>query len=143
MVGIQVQRVTEHALPVPARESADAAGYDLRSTLKWVLYPGEQKPIPTGFAWAIPRGFVGLIRDRSGLAVRNRVTTVAGVIDADYRGEVCAVMVNDGPDPLSIEPGDRIAQIVVVPCLGMPCVETGALPETRRDVGGFGSTGAA
>lgn len=143
MVGIQVQRVTEHALPVPARESAGAAGYDLRSTLKWVLYPGEQKPIPTGFAWAIPKGFVGLIRDRSGLAVRNRVTTVAGVIDSDYRGEVAAVMVNEGDKPLSIEPGDRIAQMVIVPCLLVPCVESDALLETLRNVGGFGSTGTA
>lgn len=141
MSAIQVSRATEHDLPVPARESADAAGYDLRSTLKWMLYPGEQKAIPTGFAWAIPIGFAGLIRDRSGLAVRSRVTTVAGVIDSDYRGEVCAVLANHGDQPLDIEIGTRIAQMVIVACLQSPCVETGALPETARGSGGFGSTG--
>ena len=140
---IQVKRVGDHKLPVPRRETVEAAGFDLRSAVTWVVYPGEQAAIPTGFAWSIPEGMVGLVRDRSGLAARGRITTTAGVIDSDYRGEITVLLRNDGDLSFKIAPGDRIAQLVVVQCLLGYCEEVSELSETARGAGGFGHTGVA
>lgn len=140
---IAVKRVGDHALDLPRRGSAYAAGIDLSSAVTWVVYPGEQVLIPTGFAWAIPHGHVGVIKDRSGLASKRQVYTAAGVIDSDYRGEVMALIRNRGEECLKIAKGDRIAQMLVVPCLLADIEEVAELDETVRGAGGFGSTGVA
>jgi dUTP pyrophosphatase len=140
---INVTRVGEHTLPIPRRETAEAAGFDLRASVAWILYPGEQRAIPTGFAWEIPRGYAGVIKDRSGIAARSHVRTAAGVIDADYRGEVRVLLRNAGDDAFWIDAGDRIAQLLVIPCVLGSCEEVSELADTARGAGGFGSTGAA
>ena len=139
---IQLQRIGAHDLPLPKQATDGAAGFDLQSAEYVILYPGQRLAIPTGFAWAIPLGQVGMIRPRSGLAVRNGIDVLAGVIDADYRGEVAVVLINHGTRPLDIEAGDRIAQMVVQPCMVGVTVECDELPSTERGNGGFGSTGA-
>ena len=139
---IQLQRIGAHDLPLPKQATEGAAGFDLQSADYVILYPGQRLAIPTGFAWAIPLGQVGMIRPRSGLAVRNGIDVLAGVIDADYRGEVAVVLINHGERPLDIEAGDRIAQMVVQPCMVGVTVECDELPSTERGHGGFGSTGA-
>lgn len=139
---IQLQRIGAHDLPLPKQATEGAAGFDLQSNEYVILYPGQRLAIPTGFAWAIPLGQAGMIRPRSGLAVRNGIDVLAGVIDADYRGEVAVVLINHGTRPLDIEAGDRIAQMVVQPCMVGVTVEFDELPSTERGNGGFGSTGA-
>jgi len=139
---IQLQRIGAHDLPLPKQATGGAAGFDLQSNEYVILYPGQRLAIPTGFAWAIPLGQVGMIRPRSGLAVRSGIDVLAGVIDADYRGEVAVVLINHGDRPLDIEAGDRIAQMVVQPCMVGVTVECDELPSTERGNGGFGSTGA-
>lgn len=138
---IQLQRIGAHDLPLPKQATEGAAGFDLQSAEYVILYPGQRLAIPTGFAWSIPLGQVGMIRPRSGLAVRNGIDVLAGVIDADYRGEVAVVLINHGTRPLDIEAGDRIAQMVVQPCIVGVTVECGDLADTARGAGGFGSTG--
>ena len=139
---IQLQRIGAHDLPLPKQATDGAAGFDLQSADYVILYPGQRLSIPTGFAWAIPLGQVGMIRPRSGLAVRNGIDVLAGVIDADYRGEVAVILVNHGDTPLKISKGARIAQMVVQPCMVGVTVECDELPTTERGNGGFGSTGA-
>ena len=139
---IQLQRIGAHDLPLPKQATEGAAGFDLQSADYVILYPGQRLAIPTGFAWAIPLGQVGMIRPRSGLAVRNGIDVLAGVIDADYRGEVAVVLINHGDRPFGIKAGDRIAQMVVQPCMVGFTVECNELPSTDRGNGGFGSTGA-
>ena len=139
---IKLQRIGAHDLPLPKQATDGAAGFDLQSADYVILYPGQRLAIPTGFAWAIQLGQVGMIRPRSGLAVRNGIDVLAGVIDADYRGEVAVVLINHGTRPLDIEAGDRIAQMVVQPCMVGVTVECDELPGTERGSGGFGSTGA-
>ncbi len=99
--------------------------------------------VPTGLAVAIPEGYVGLIFARSGLATKHGLTPAncVGVIDSDYRGEVVVALVDLGAEDYVIEPGQRIAQLVIVPCAQPTLVQTGALPQTQRGAGGFGSTG--
>lgn len=140
---IKVQRVGDHTHPLPARSSAEAAGYDLvySASAKVSIYPGAQAMLPTGYAWAIPYGMVGLIRPRSGLALQRGIDVQAGVIDADYRGQVGVILINHGHETVIIEPGQRIAQMVVLPCLLTDVSEVSDLDETERGAGGFGSTG--
>jgi dUTP pyrophosphatase len=139
---IRVQRIGEHRLPAPERHSPDAAGYDLRANRYVKLWPGERVLVETGFAFEIPPGWVGLIRDRSGLACQG-ITTRAGVIDADYRGEIKVLLVNESPEVAhEIAAGDRIAQLVIVPALVADLREVDQLSDTQRGDGGFGSTGA-
>jgi len=132
-------------LPLPAYESVNAAGMDLRAALKEpvVLKKGERTLIPTGLQMAIPTGFEGQIRPRSGLAVKYGITMLntPGTIDADYRGEVKLVAINHGEDDFTIEHGDRLAQMVLAPITKMPVMQVDHLPETKRAEGGFGSTG--
>jgi dUTP pyrophosphatase len=97
--------------------------------------------VPTDIRVAIPAGHVGLVWPRSGLAMRHGIDTMAGVIDSDYRGEVCVVLVNHGRDPVRIERGDRIAQILVQRVERAEFLQAEALTETARGEGGFGSTG--
>jgi len=139
---IQLQRIGAHDLPLPKQATEGAAGFDLMAAESFTLTPGSYNAVKTGFAWAIPLGQVGMIRPRSGLAVRNGIDVLAGVIDADYRGEVAVVLVNHGDTSLHIIAGDRIAQMVVQPCMVGVTVECDELPGTERGNGGFGSTGA-
>jgi len=126
---------------VPEYASTGSAGADLRAAHPVVLGPGERAAVPTDIRLAIPQGHVGLVWPRSGLAMRHGIDTMAGVIDSDYRGEVRVVLVNHGHEPVRIEPGDRIAQILVQRVERAEFLQAEALTETARGEGGFGSTG--
>jgi dUTP pyrophosphatase len=134
-------------LPLPAYESAQAAGMDLRAAVPedepLVLRPGARFPVPTGLAFALPPGFEGQVRPRSGLAFKSGVTCLntPGTVDADYRGEVKVILINLGEEDVTIRRGDRIAQLIVAPVVQAQWVEVESLEETVRGSGGFGSTG--
>jgi dUTP pyrophosphatase len=134
-------------LPLPAYETEHAAGMDLRAAVAedapFMLRPGERAAIPTGLTMAIPPGFEGQVRPRSGLALRSGVTCLntPGTVDADYRGEVKVILVNLGEDDFTIRRGDRIAQLVIAPVTNAAWKEVATLGETARGGGGFGSTG--
>ncbi len=134
-------------LPLPARQTEHAAGADLFAALPegepLTLAPGARALVPCGFAMALPKGFEGQVRPRSGLALKHGVTVLnaPGTIDADYRGEVRVILVNLGQEPFAVARGDRIAQLVVAPVTDFAFAETDTLDETTRGVGGFGSTG--
>jgi len=145
---IAVKRLAHAAgLPLPAYETKRAAGMDLRCAVPedqpLVLKPGERFAAPTGLCMAIPAGFEGQVRPRSGLALRDGVTCLntPGTIDADYRGEVKVILINLGQSDAVIRRGDRIAQLVVAPVAQASWVEVDDLDATSRGVGGFGSTG--
>lgn len=118
------------------------AGFDLRAGEELLVAPGEQVLVPTGLRLAIPLGWVGIVKDRSSMALK-RIYTHAGVIDAGYRGEVKIVLSNHGVEPYPIEVGSKIAQLVIVPTLTtlVQVKDPGGLGETDRGSGGFGSTG--
>ena len=134
-------------LPLPSYQSADAAGLDLVAAVPeaspLTLLPAGRALVPCGIAIALPRGFEGQVRPRSGLAVRHGVTVLntPGTIDADYRGEVMALLVNLGTEPFAVTRGMRVAQLVVAPVARATIVEVTELDATARGVGGFGSTG--
>ena len=138
---IPVKRLREGAR-VPAYATPGAAGMDLYACLSEPMRvsPGAGALIPTGIALTIPIGYVGLVRDRSSLAIAG-LYTVAGVIDSDYRGEIKIAARNAGDSELVINAGDRIAQMLLLPCPHVGLRETDELPATRRGEGGFGSTG--
>jgi dUTP pyrophosphatase len=127
---------------LPERGSAGAAGADLEASEAVTLAPGERAAVATGLRLEIPRGFVGLVWPRSGLAVRSGIDTLAGVIDADYRGEVKVVLVNHGAEPFRVSPGDRIAQLLVQRIEGPAFVAVDVLDPSERGESGFGSTGS-
>ena len=133
-------------LPLPSYATAGAAGLDLRAavTAQVVLAPGERTLVPTGLRLAIPAGYEGQVRPRSGLASRHGVVlpNSPGTIDSDFRGEVQVILWNAGPEPFAVSRGDRIAQLVIAPVVRVE-LEEGALDDTPRGAGGFGSTGAA
>ncbi|HST52339.1 MAG TPA: dUTP diphosphatase [Pyrinomonadaceae bacterium] len=126
---------------LPTRGSAHAAGLDLCSVERVTLAPRARAAVRTGLAVAIPTGFYGRVAPRSGLAVRQGLDTLAGVIDSDYRGEILCALVNHGDAPVSIEPGARIAQLVIERIALPEAVWAADLDETERGAGGFGSTG--
>lgn len=132
-------------LPLPSRATEHASGFDLRAAVDTplTLGPGERALVPTGIAIAIPPGFEGQVRPRSGLALKHGISLVnaPGTIDADYRGEIGVILVNLGTEPFIVERGERIAQLVIVrlPECELDVVET--LDDTTRGAGGFGSTG--
>ena len=134
-------------LPLPAYETAQAAGMDLRAAVPedapLILRPGARHPVPTGLAFALPEGFEAQARPRSGLAAKHGVTCLntPGTIDADYRGEVKVILVNLGEEDFTIRRGDRIAQLVIAPVVQARWAEVADLGETARGSGGFGSTG--
>jgi dUTP pyrophosphatase len=136
-------------LPLPAYETAHAAGMDLRAAVPddgpLTLRPGDRHAVPTGLAMAIPPGFEGQVRPRSGLALRVGVTCLnsPGTVDADYRGEVKVILINHGPEAFVVRRGDRIAQLLISPVAQASWREVESLDETARGAGGFGSTGAA
>ncbi|MEM6562354.1 MAG: dUTP diphosphatase [Planctomycetota bacterium] len=128
---------------LPRRMTSGAAGMDLCAAEDAALDPMDIALVPCGFALAIPVGFEGQVRARSGLSSRHGITPVnsPGTIDADYRGEVMVPLINLGREPFTIAPGDRIAQLVIAPVAEAEVVEVAELPETGRGAGGFGSTG--
>jgi len=132
-------------LACPERATALASGFDLRAAVDGSveLAPGQRLLIPSGIAIALPPGYEAQVRPRSGLALRHGLTLLnsPGTVDSDYRGEICVVLVNLGQDPVRIERGDRIAQLVVQQVPGVVLREVGALPGTERGAGGFGHTG--
>jgi dUTP pyrophosphatase len=134
-------------LPAPARASAHAAGLDLRAALDEELFlqPGERRLVPTGVAVAIPPGYEGQVRPRSGLALKHGVTVLntPGTIDADYRGEIGVILINHGAESFAIRRGDRIAQLVIAPVPDCDLEPVAELPATDRGDGGFGSSGKA
>lgn len=142
---VPIRRVGTRASALPAYATPGSAGMDLAAALEApiALAPGERVAVPTGLALALPEGYEGQVRPRSGLALRLGVTiaNAPGTIDSDYRGEVRVVLVNLGREPATIRPGDRIAQLVVAPVARVAWVETTTLPESGRGAGGFGSTG--
>jgi len=145
---VPIRRLAHNAdLPLPAYETAQAAGMDLRAAVPddepLVLRPGARFPVPTGLAFALPDGFEAQVRPRSGLAAKHGVTCLntPGTIDADYRGEVKVILVNLGEEDFTIRRGDRIAQLVIAPVVQARWNEVENLDETARGVGGFGSTG--
>ncbi|MGQ9779884.1 MAG: dUTP diphosphatase [Bacillota bacterium] len=132
-------------LPLPAYATPGAAGLDLLAALAepLLLSPGETALVPTGISLALPEGYEGQVRPRSGLAAKYGITVLnaPGTIDADYRGEIKVVLINLGKAPFLIERGARIAQLVVAPVARVEWVLTNALPATGRGGGGFGHTG--
>jgi dUTP pyrophosphatase len=134
-------------LPLPAPATPGAAGVDLRAAVPedLILQPGERALVPTGLALAIPPGWEGQVRPRSGLAIRHGlgVLNAPGTIDSDYRGEVGVVLVNHGDAPFTVRRGDRIAQLVLARVEPIEWEESEDLVESERGPGGFGSTGVA
>jgi dUTP pyrophosphatase len=134
-------------LPLPAYESAGAAGLDLRAALAegavLELAPGARDLVPTGLCLQLPEGFEAQVRPRSGLAARHGVTVLnaPGTVDSDYRGEVKVILINHGTQTYPIRRGDRIAQLVVAPVARAQFSEVTTLEATSRGAGGFGSTG--
>jgi dUTP pyrophosphatase len=132
-------------LPLPAYATAQSAGMDLCAaiTAAQVLKPMERALIPTGIAIALPPGYEAQVRPRSGLAAKNGVTVLntPGTIDADYRGEIKVILVNLSADPFTVEPGMRIAQMVIAKHETVMWDVVDTLEDTARGAGGFGSTG--
>jgi len=134
-------------LPLPAYQSAHAAGLDLLAAVPesapLVLAPGKRAMVPTALAIALPEGFEAQVRPRSGLAAKHGVTVLnsPGTIDADYRGEIQAILINHGAEAFTIRRGERIAQMVIAPVVQAQLIGVTTLPETDRGSGGFGSTG--
>lgn len=127
----------------PAYATAGAAGADIVAAEDVAIAPGAIHAVATGIALAIPQGFEGQVRPRSGLALKHGVTVLnaPGTIDADYRGEVKVILINHGPEPFRIARGDRIAQLVVAAVAPVRFERVEALSDTARGAGGFGSTG--
>jgi dUTP pyrophosphatase len=147
---IDVKRLPHaEGIPLPAYETALAAGMDLRAAVDdaapMVLRPMERAMVPTGLTFALPAGFEAQIRPRSGLAAKAGITCLntPGTIDADYRGEVKVILINLGEEDFTIRRGDRIAQMVIAPVVQAAWAEVETLDETARGAGGFGSTGGA
>jgi len=145
---VRIRRLPHgEGLELPAYETPLAAGCDLRAAIPegetLVLAPGAKALAPTGIAMALPEGWEAQIRPRSGLAAKFGVTVLnsPGTIDADYRGEIKAILINHGTEEFVIRRGDRIAQMVIAPVWQATFEETSSLDETVRGEGGFGSTG--
>jgi dUTP pyrophosphatase len=147
-VEVRIKRLSHGAdLPLPEYQSALAAGLDLLAAVPAdapiELAPGARALVPTGIAIALPAGFEGQVRPRSGLAARHGVTVLnaPGTVDADYRGELQVILVNFGAEPFVVSRGMRIAQLIAAPVQRIKLVEVDALEATARAQGGFGSTG--
>jgi dUTP pyrophosphatase len=144
VIELPIRRLHDDAV-LPTRAYAGDAGLDLAAAERVVLAPGERATVGTGLAVAIPDGYAGYVQPRSGLAARHGITIVnaPGLVDSGYRGELRVILLNtDREAPFTVEPGMRIAQLVVLPVPGVELVEVDELPETERDVRGFGSSAA-
>lgn len=146
LVRVLVSRLPHSTgLEPPRPATPGAAGSDLRAAVQseLVLAPGARELVPTGFRIAIPEGFEGQVRPRSGLALKHGITlpNSPGTIDSDYRGELKVILQNTGDAPFIVARGERIAQLVIAPVPRVEIVEVGDLDETERGEGGFGHTG--
>jgi dUTP pyrophosphatase len=148
MVTIKIVPLPHSAgLPLPAYETAQAAGMDLRAAVPEsepvTLAPMQRAMVPTGLTMALPDGYEAQVRPRSGLAAKHGITCLntPGTIDADYRGEVKVILINFGQEPFVIKRGERIAQMVIAPVTRARLAQVETLDETARGAGGFGSTG--
>ncbi|HUM16016.1 MAG TPA: dUTP diphosphatase [Candidatus Nitrosotalea sp.] len=143
VVAVEIMRV-DRTLALPAYARAGDAGLDLAAAATVTLPPAGRQLVPTGLRVAIPRGYAGLVLPRSGLALRAGVTVLnaPGLIDSGYRGEIGVLLVNHGVEPVTINRGERIAQLVIQAVARAELVEVRALPGSSRGDGGFGSTGA-
>ena len=143
---VRVKRVGTVEVPLPRYQTPGSAGMDLHAALAEaiVVQPRARARVPTGLSVAIPHGFEGQVRPRSGLAAKHGVTVVntPGTVDSDYRGEVNVVLVNLGTEPVTIAPLDRIAQLVFARHEIATLVEVTDLDDTTRGAGGYGSTGS-
>ena len=142
MIELPVRRLRPDAA-LPARAYAGDAGFDLAACERVELEPGARAAVGTGLAVAIPHGYAGFVQPRSGLAARNGLTIVntPGLIDSGYRGELVVILLNtDREVPFVVEPGMRIAQLVVLPVPEVELVEVDELPASERGVRGFGSS---
>ena len=137
---IQIKKLNDKAI-IPTYGSSLAAGCDLYSTEFYVLKPGERKLFKTGISMTIPDGFYGRIAPRSGLAYKDGIDVLGGVIDSDYLGDVGILLINLGSVEKNIFVGDRIAQIIFENCTRAEFFETDKLEQTTRSENGFGSTG--
>ena len=142
---MKVQIVNRSPYPCPAYATEQSAGMDLKANLKEpvVLQPLQRTLVPTGLFIALPKGYEAQIRPRSGLAIKHGITVLntPGTVDADYRGEVCVILVNLSQEPFEIVPGERIAQMVITRHEQVEWEQVEVLDETSRGAGGFGSTG--
>jgi dUTP pyrophosphatase len=134
----------DRGLPLPAYAKPGDAGLDLRASEAVTLEPGVRRLVPTGVAVAIPDGHAGFVLPRSGLAMQKGVTVLnaPGLIDSGYRGELKVLLINHGGEVVSIDRGERIAQLVIQPVAQARLVEVEGLPESARGAAGFGSTGS-
>lgn len=137
---IPIKRLKKDAI-LPAYAHEDDAGMDLFAQETVILKPGQRTSVSTGIAMAIPQGYVGLIWDKSGIAANAGLKTMAGVIDASYRGEIKILLHNLSTESYTIEKGKKIAQMLIQPVAQKKIVEVHDLDETTRGKGGFGSTG--
>ncbi|MBR1088943.1 dUTP diphosphatase [Bradyrhizobium manausense] len=147
-VTVELQQLAHaEGLPLPAYQTADAAGLDLMAAVAdsepMTLAPGQYALVPTGLAIALPSGFEAQVRPRSGLAAKHGVTVLnaPGTVDADYRGEIKVILINHGQAPFVIKRGERIAQLVIAAVVQAALVPVATLSATDRGAGGFGSTG--
>jgi dUTP pyrophosphatase len=148
MTKLQIQRLPHsEGLPLPAYETSGSAGMDLRAAVPegqpLTLAPGARALVPTGLKIALEQGYEAQVRPRSGLALKHGITCLnsPGTVDSDYRGEVGVILINHGQEAFVIQRGERIAQMVIARHEQAAMVEVGALDETVRGAGGFGSTG--
>ena len=142
---LRVQKVGPVDVALPAYQTPASAGLDLCAAIAQskTIQPGERVLIPTGLALAIPEGYEGQVRPRSGLALKHGISVVntPGTIDADYRGMVQILLINHGQEPFLVEPQARIAQLVICPVMQAELELVSSLDETTRGSGGYGSTG--
>jgi len=139
---IQIKKLSENAL-IPTQGSNYAAGYDLYAAESGQVEPECRRLIKTNIAISIPEGYYGRIAPRSGLAYKNGIDVMAGVIDADYRGDVGVILYNTDIEDFEFEKGDRIAQIIIEKCYKAEWQEVQDLKDSVRSDGGFGSTGVS
>lgn len=143
-IRIQIARLPHgEGLPLPSYATPGAAGMDIVAAEDLDLLPGQRHAVATGFQVAIPAGYEIQVRPRSGLAFKHGISVpnTPGTIDSDYRGEVKVLLINHGSEPFAIRRGERIAQLVPATVTRAAFDEVGALSETERGAGGFGSTG--
>ena len=142
---IQVKVINKGKQPLPKYATPQSAGMDLRANIKeaFTLKPLERKLVPTGLFISLPEGYEAQVRPRSGLALKHGITVLntPGTVDADYRGEVGVVLVNLSNEPFTVEPGERIAQMVIAKHEQADFVVVEELDETERGAGGYGHTG--
>jgi len=145
MSALSIKIVNRSSNPIPSYATEAAAGMDIRAALPnpVQLAPGERRLIPTGLFIELPIGYEAQVRPRSGLALKQGITCLnaPGTIDADYRGEIGVILINHSNETQVIQPGDRIAQLVVQPVVSCSWIFVSELPDSTRGQGGFGHTG--